>query len=219
MTHQKGVSAMRGPFHRGPFVLAGLTAAATMWLALPAPAAGADYCVTCKSPSETYRCRVTGSGVKTSDALKLYCVIRTAKEGNHASCSAEKATAACVGLVKAYTYDGPAIPENVTSDPRVRELQQRIERDQRTFKEPEGDEPTSLFDLGGRAVDASKKGLRNAGSAIGIGSSEPAARAPAPPPKTTRSAGAESESLARRSYRCMRSFFRNCGSTDKGALE
>ena len=69
MTHQKGVSAMRGPFHRGPFVLAGLTAAATMWLALPAPAAGADYCVTCKSPSETYRCRVTGSGFE--DLIEL----------------------------------------------------------------------------------------------------------------------------------------------------
>jgi len=217
MTHGKGMSAMHGPLHRGPLVLAGVVAAATLWLSLPAPAAAAaDFCVTCKNPDETYRCRVTGSGVKASDALKLYCVIRTAKEGNHASCKAKKATSACVGLVKAYTYDGPAIPETLTSDPRVRELKQQVEQDQRQFQEPTGEEPSSLFELGGRAVDASKKGLRNAGSAIGIGASESGTPAAAPPPpKTTRSAGAvESESFARRSYRCMRSFFRNCGSAD-----
>ena len=219
MTHQKGVSAMRGALNRRPLLLAGIAAAATAWLSLPAPAAGADYCVTCKSPNETYRCRVTGSGAKASDALKLYCVIRTAKEGNHASCAAEKATAACVGLVKVYTYDGPSLPDNLTSDPRVRELQQRVERDQRTFKEPDGEEPTSLFELGGRAVDASKKGLRNAGSAIGIGSSEPAPQA-RPAPKPTQSARTtESDGWARRSYRCMRSLFRNCGSVDKNAVQ
>ena len=43
----------------------------------------AAYCVTCTGPDQTYRCRVTGEGSKPSDALKLYCVIRTAKEGHH----------------------------------------------------------------------------------------------------------------------------------------
>ena len=99
MTQQKGVRVVGGDRYCGSFVLACIVTAA---LAFPsqASAASTDYCVTCENPSETYRCRVTGDGAKPSDALKLYCVIRTAKEGNHSSCKAQKATSACVGLVK-----------------------------------------------------------------------------------------------------------------------
>ena len=215
MIQAKGFGAMGG-VHPGLLLAAGLATAAVAGPMPAAYAAKADYCVTCKNPNETYRCRV--KGVKPSDALKLYCVIRTAKEGNHSSCKAKKATADCVGLVKVYTYDGPPIPDNLTSDPRVRELQQRVEKDKRTFQEPDGDEPSSLLELGGQAVDASKRGLRNAGAAIGIGSSEPDPAPAAPPPQTAQRA-AESDGFARRSYRCMRSLFRNCGSVDKEALE
>ncbi|ODS02571.1 hypothetical protein AUC71_14605 [Methyloceanibacter marginalis] len=74
--------------------------------------------------------------------------------------------------MKAYTYDGPALPSGLTSDPRVKDLTRKVERNRQTFEEPKGEEPKSLFELGGRAVDASRKGLRNAGSAIGIGGSE-----------------------------------------------
>lgn len=175
--------------HPKSLALALLAAAAFVCLAPPAWAGHVDYCVTCKDPDEVYRCRVTGVGPKTTDALKLYCVIRMAKEGHHASCAAEAATPSCVGLVKVYNYDGPALPENITSDPRVRELQQKIERNQQNFEQPEGKAPKSLFELGGRAVSASKKGLRNAGSAIGLTSSDsdtpaPAAQ-PAPPAAST----------------------------------
>lgn len=217
MMHRKGVSAMGGYRHWGSFVSAGIAAGVLTWFPTLASSASTDYCVTCQNPSKTYRCRVTGDGAKPSDALKLYCVIRTAKEGNHSSCKAQKATSACVGLVKVYTYDGPALPENLTSDPRMRQLQKQVERNQRTFQEPLGKEPSSLFELGGRAVDASKKSLRNAGAVIGIGSSEPTPQ-PAPPPQTAQSAN-ESEGFARRSYRCMRSLFRNCGSLDNDALQ
>lgn len=208
--------------HSGMPWSAALGAAA---LALFASAASAaDYCVTCKGPDETYRCRVTGTGIKASDALKLYCVIRTAKEGNHASCSAEKATSDCVGLVKVYTYDGPTLPRGLNSDPRVRDLNDRIERDRQTFKEPSGGgEPKSLFELGGRAVDASRKGLRSAGSAIGLGSLEnevapepapapPAREAVAPPPPAAEPA--PRRSFARRSYDCVFSFFRDCSGNE-----
>lgn len=216
--------------HLGLLWSAVLGGAALGVLVPSAEAANADYCVTCKNPDETYRCRVTGAGAKPNDALKLYCVVRTAKEGNHASCSAERATNECVGLVKVYTYDGPTLPENLTSDPRVRALNQKVERSREAFEKPSGEAPKSLFELGGRAVDASRKGLRNAGSAIGIGSTDseaaPPQAAPAPPvtqappaPPPTQSAGATpppaepapSRSWARRSYDCMASFFRDCG--------
>jgi hypothetical protein len=164
---------------------------------------------------------VTGDGAKPSDALKLYCVIRTAKEGNHASCSAERATSDCVGLVKAYTYDGPALPSGLTSDPRVKDLNRKVERNRQTFEEPKGEEPKSLFELGGRAVDASRKGLRNAGSAIGIGGSDtevapapPAQEAAAPAPTPTPTEAADTRGFARKSYDCMLSLFRDCSGNE-----
>jgi len=171
--------------------LALFAAAALAWAAPSARAASVDYCVTCKNPDEVYRCRVTGVGSKPSGALKLYCVIRLAKEGKHASCAAEAATASCVGLVKVYNYNGPTLPDNITSDARVRELQQKVERNQREFQQPKGNAPKSLFELGGRAVSASKKGLRNASEAMGLTSSESQAPRPAAqplPPATSTSA-------------------------------
>ena len=67
-------------------------AAAMLFCALPGAEAGdAAYCVTCKGPEQTYLCRVAGD--VRSDAAKLYCVVRTAKEGGHASCAAREAMA------------------------------------------------------------------------------------------------------------------------------
>ena len=154
-----------------PVLLAMLLAGAFVWLAPPAMAANAVYCVTCKNPDLTYRCKVAGVGSRPHDALKLYCVIRTAKEGNHATCKATAITPSCRGVVKVYNYDGPSLPEEVTADPRFQKLKKRAGEDKRAFEEPAGNEPKTLFELGGRAVGASRKGLRNVGSAIGVTSS------------------------------------------------
>jgi len=174
-----------------PFLSAAV-AAGVFACVSPALAADADYCVTCKNPDQTYRCRVQGVGSRPSDALKLYCVIRTAKEGNHASCAAEAATSACAGIVKVYNYEGPALPPGITADPRVRELKQRVEQDRRTFDKPDqGSAPKTLFELGGRAVDASAKGLRKARSALGGSSSDdpkPVAPGPAAAPPVAKTA-------------------------------
>lgn len=203
--------------------------------------AGADYCVTCKGPDQIYRCQITDAGSRPNDALKLYCVIRTAQEGKHASCSAEKAASVCNGVVKVYSYTGPALPQGAASDPRVQQLKQRIERDQETFDKSKADDgaPKTLFQLGGRAVSASRKGLRNAGTALGVtsqpadqvttGAVEPQAPPPLPAEDASVEQPEESEGFAkraanaaqdagsavggftRRSYRCVVSFFRKCG--------
>lgn len=224
---------MVGPVRSG-LLWATLGFAMLALFATSAEAANTDYCVTCKGPNETYRCRVQGSGAGPSDALKLYCVVRTAKEGGHASCSAKKATSGCVGLVKVYTYDGPALPERVTSDPRVRDLSRKIERNREAFEDPRGDGPKSLFELGGRAVDASRRGLRNAGSAIGLGSGSDTEAAPPSEPllppdelpeavdtrpdeetqQAAQSTEGDPRGFARRSYDCVISFFRNCGGSE-----
>jgi hypothetical protein len=204
-------------------------AAATAWLlagaALPAMA-DATYCVTCKNPDQTYLCRVSAGGAKASDALKLYCVIRTAKEGNHASCSAASG-ANCNGIEKVYSYDGP-MPEDFASDARtkVNKFKEKIEREQKAFEKPKTDAPDTLVELTGRA----RERWRNArGSLTGSeasadqslppsetealqDSSDSAAAAPAPEANAGDQPG-----LARRSYRCVMSLFRNCRGETEGA--
>ena len=194
-------------------------------VAASAQADEASYCVTCTGPDQTYRCRVTGEGSKPSDALKLYCVIRTAKEGHHASCSAENATPACAGVEKVYSYDGPAIPDDLAQDPRVKSLMSRIDHDNQAFAKPKGQGPQTMVELTGRAFSASRQGLRNARSALGgsRGQTEPlpatsqaggdnGTSAASATPSTSRfqRASAAMASAARKSYRCLRSLFRNC---------
>jgi hypothetical protein len=208
-------------------------------IACGGPFAAADeasYCITCTGPDQTYVCKVVGEDAQPSDALKLYCVIRTAKEGNHASCSAERSSAGCKGVEKVYSYDGPLIPPDVASDPRVKHFVDKVAHDQQAFAKPKGEAPKTLAELTGRAVSASRQGWRNARAAIG-GSEDQAPAAssvpqplPAPaeatvstesaaPPSraerakhAARNASSAVGGFARKSYRCILSFFRNCSS-------
>lgn len=203
---------MRGGIRFGStwLVLAcfGMTIAAMPTLA---SAGVAEFCVNCKTPDASYRCRLEGSGVTQSDALKLYCVVQASKEGNHASCAA-KTNPKCAGVLKVYTYDGPALPGNITSDPRLRELNQRVERENRAFEDDRSDRPNSLFELGGRAYDASRRGLQGAGSAIGIGAgAQDQEIATPPPPPAAEEPDKPRKNFARRSWACMVSMFRECG--------
>jgi hypothetical protein len=194
----------------------------------PALAEDARYCVTCKNPDQTYVCHVTGEDAKPSDALKLYCVMRTAKEANHASCAAERSDAGCRGIEKVYSYDGPAIPEGLASDPRVQTFTEKVDRERREFEKPNGQAPQTLVELTGRAASATRQGWRNARERFGgshdeqqplpvqpqaTGSSEAAAAAQspeAPHASKARRASSAMGSFARKSYRCLRSLFRHC---------
>jgi len=179
-----------------------------------------EYCVTCKSPNAAYRCRLQGSGVTQSDAFKLYCVVRTTKEGNHASCAAKK-NPNCPGVVKVYNYEGPTLPGNVTGDRRLQDMNRRVEEQNRAFEDNRGDKPNSLFELGGKAYDASRRGLQGAGAAIGLGAGaqkQQAAPPPAaPPPPAAQPQPEAKKNFARRSWDCMMSMFRECGDAGSGA--
>lgn len=220
--------------------LYGAFAASLFVAAVPAMAGEAAYCVTCTGPDQTYVCRITAGGSKPSDALKLYCVIRTAKEGHHASCSAERSSPACNGVEKVYSYDGP-IPPDIASDPRIKNFTDKIDQNQKAFEKPKGDQPETLVELGGRAVSASRQGLRNARSRLGGSSQEvdqplpeeplPLDQSPAPlaaesspiaspeesHPSRAQRASSAVGGFARKSYRCVLSLFRNCsGETADG---
>jgi hypothetical protein len=139
-------------------------AAGLLTSALPAAHAGeAAFCVTCSNPDQTYLCRVTGEGSSQNDALKLYCIVRTAKEGHHASCAANGNAEGCNGEVKAYNYEGPSLPDEIAQDPRVKKLMGRVAHDQAAFSKPKGkgNEPKTLVELTGRAVSASRQRWRS----------------------------------------------------------
>jgi hypothetical protein len=211
-----------------------------MWVLSGLPSAAAKdaaFCVTCRGPDQTYLCRVTGA--PRSDALKLYCVIRTAKEGGHASCGARDDAEGCPGVLKEYAYTGPDLPAGFA------------------VKEEIPGAPTPLQDTAERkggpktlaeAIAASRRGIRryresrrrereqeqaplpadSPAAALPEVPTEAAASAPpAPPasasaelepqaeqsdkPKTALGRGVKNMgSFARNSVRCMRSFFRGC---------
>jgi hypothetical protein len=194
--------------------------------ASPAFTEEARYCVTCKNPDQTYVCRVMAGGTRASDAFKLYCVIRLAKDGHHASCSAASSSN-CNGVEKVYSYDGP-MPDDLVSDPHIQKLQSKIEEQQKIFEPPKGNEPHTLVELTGRAMSASRQRWRNArGALVGSapppgqpspqdGSTPPASRqVQAAPPVAPQAqhTGSSVTSFARKSYHCMMSLFRHCRDT------
>jgi hypothetical protein len=196
----------------------------------------ASYCVTCNGPDQTYLCRVAAGGAKASDALKLYCIMRTAKEGHHASCAAERATAACNGVLKVYSYDGP-MPEDFAG---IKHFADKVKKDQKVFEQPKGNQPKTLVELTGRAFKASRDGIR--GTRNRVDGSPEAANLPAPDdvstsdqpaslnpaaeplaaegapaplpgevqPNRVQRAGSAAGDFARKSYRCLISLFRKC---------
>ena len=207
----------------------------------PAHAGEVAYCVTCQGPDQTYLCRVNGDEVRQSDAVKLYCVVRTAKEGGHASCAARNATAACNGIEQHYSYNGPSIADGLAEDPRVKKFVRHIEKGQPAFDKDE--KRKSLVEVTGEALSASRRGWRNMRASLG--GHQKANQSPAPSSGTTSSHAAAQEplpelphgtatvplsaaptesaspppehkrgvgSFARNTYRCVRSLFRRCGS-------
>jgi hypothetical protein len=155
--------------------------------AQPARAGQAAFCVTCKGPDQTYLCRVTGEDVSRSDALKLYCVVRMAKEGSHSSCAARNETAGCNGTERTYSYNGPSIPSDLAEDPRVKKLMERVDGDQKNFR---NDKRKSLVEVTGEAMSASRRGLSNVRTSLGGGGDE-ASQSVAPSTSAAPSASGE----------------------------
>jgi hypothetical protein len=148
---------------------AGLAASLLAGAGFRARASEATFCVTCKGPDETYVCKVNGDLGGQTDALKLYCVVRTAKEGGHASCSARDDVAGCNGATKTYSYDVPDLPAAIASDPRVKKFNNYVAREQKKFSQD--DKPSQSL------VAMSRRGIRNLRASLG-GEEEPKASAP-----------------------------------------
>jgi hypothetical protein len=138
-------------------------------------AADGRYCVTCTGPDQTYLCRIAGSDVPPNDAMKLYCIVRTAKEGGHASCSAKNDSGNCPGIEKVYAYDGPSLPA-----PPVQVQGEDIPMNVDEAFEPKTREgaPKTLVEATGRAYSASRRGIRNVRARFGRDGEEEQAALP-----------------------------------------
>lgn len=149
----------------------------------------AAYCLTCTGPDQMYLCRVRGPGVNQNDIFKLYCIARTARKGSHDSCAVTGTSDNCPGVLRAFKYNGPSLPAALADNPKMKRFISKAEADYRSTPQVSAARP----------------------------------RAPAPtlnPPRrslllrmghTAQSAGAAMGGFAQRSYKCMRSLFRQCG--------
>ena len=224
-------------------------AGAMALLAFPAGAAEVTYCVTCENPNQTYVCRLKSDRSRPSDAMKLYCTIRTAKDGNHSSCTARHSEGNCAGVEKIYNFNIPDISPEVAGK-KMKKLQSKLSKENGTFAKPKDDgAPKTIVEMTGRAYSASRDRMRKIGgpeeAATPAASTPPQATTPsAPPPQaaaqpaspiepapqqapdvmptTTASVAPPSEgtgsrmkTAARKSWRCMRSFFFNCSEEEQ----
>ena len=163
----------------GPIAAAGLFA----FTIGPASAGEASYCVTCSGPDQTYLCRITGEGASQNDIFKLYCTVRTAKHGGHASCTATQKVESCHGKLKTYHYRGPWLPASLAKNRQVQRFMSRVEQDYSS--KPKVTAATQSGDVS-PSVNASPR-----------------------PSRFQRTLAAVAR-FGRTSYRCLRSLFRNC---------
>jgi hypothetical protein len=153
------------------------------------PAAGGEaaYCITCTGPDRTYLCQVTGEVSNQSDIFKLYCIVRTAKQGRHASCAATGSAENCHGLVKTYNYRGPTLPDSLAENPQVKRFVSRMEKDQATdMRSHSQPRPKTASSPPQSRIQRVKHAAYNAGAAVGR--------------------------FGRTTYRCLGSLFRSCAS-------
>lgn len=195
----------------------------------PSSAETREYCVICNGPEQTYRCLVnTPSNSSGEKGLQLYCIIRVSKDGGHKSCAVRDDTSvACAGPIKTYTFTAPAIsPQLRSAAEKIRKSRNGELVDQNASPEQKGGEPKTLIDVTGRAVKASRKGLKNTRQAVGGAASSTtqkvgnaAREAGKGVSKTAKKVGSATKktgsavgSAAKRAFHCLKSWFKECGS-------
>ncbi len=119
-------------------------------------------CLYCEEPNKTYRCSVIGSGQINSKITKLYCLIKTAKEQNHARCRVKQTQdKLCVGGVEVtYLYEGPNIPGLTT---KVDENDALTKQSRQNARVKARHEPSTLVELTQKSLGKTQKNLKKAG--------------------------------------------------------
>ena len=192
-----------------------------------------QYCVTCDTPDQTYLCQIETPHANPSDkGLQLFCIIRISKDGGHNSCAvANRDAAQCAGAIRTYTFEAPAIP------PQLRDAVQRYrkakdkdkDKPDETLPPQKRGEPKTLIEVTGRAVNASRKGIKKTGATVSgaasattgkvgkvaIGAGKGVTKAARKVGSATKKTGSAVGSAAKTAYNCLRSWFKKCGSSQQ----
>lgn len=168
-------------------------------------AAETSFCVTCSAPQKTYVCNVrTPTSNPGNKALQLYCMVKTAKDGGHRSCSAtRKPTTQCKGTVKNYTFDASGKLPGVRSAVRQYQGRPQIAKPQPPAMPAEPKKPKTLFGMTSDAVKSTGRGVKKTGGAVvkvtkGAG-------------QKVGNAGSKIGNAARSAFDCVKKLFRSCG--------
>lgn len=169
------------------------------------------FCVTCTEPAQTYTCTVkTPEADPGARALRLYCIVRTAKEGSHKACGVRLSSAStCKGTPKTFTYKGPAIPSALQS--RAEKFLKKAEPKADAAEDGDDDKPDTLVKMTTRAVKSSRKGLSGAGGGVREATRGTTKRVGG----AVRGAGQGVGAAAKTTYNCITSLFRDCWSSDE----
>ena len=196
-------------------MLGALGFAALMVADTSADASETTFCVTCTEPAKTYTCTVdTPEAFPGTRALRLYCMVRTAKDGNHKTCGAKlSAASACSGVPKTYTYKGPAIPTALQS--KAEKFLKKSQTGPDETGDSDDDKPDTVVKLTTRAVKSSRKGLSSAGSGVRNVTRGTTQRVGG----AVRGAGAGVGNAAKTTYNCITSLFRDCWPSDEAEPE
>jgi len=159
----------------------------------PATAGEAAYCLTCTNPDQSYICRVTGQGVSQNDIFRLYCIVRTARRGRHASCAATASSENCNGVARSFKYHGPYLSASLADNPKVKRFISKAEEDYRSTPKMSANTKTGVPTDHENSNSPRRSMLQRVGHAA-------------------QNAGAAVGGFARGSYRCVRSLFRKCRS-------
>ncbi|RMF05280.1 MAG: hypothetical protein D6773_05400 [Alphaproteobacteria bacterium] len=169
-------------------------------------------------PDARYLCRLdTGVASGNDEAKRLYCVVRTARDGGHQSCAVSRTPAsACQGQVKVYRFSGEVLPESVKSAiarHRERSLPGGAQRPPQSPAEHKTTEPETVLEMTGRAREAVRNAATGAGRALGTAGKK-ASKGVSQSAKKTGSAVSQA---ARATFECLKSLFRNCGASKSGS--
>ena len=188
-----------------------------------------QYCVVCKGPDQTYLCQVNTPLNSSSDkGLQLYCIIKMSKDGGHKSCAVRDDTSeVCTGPTRTYTFQTPAIPPQIKSAvEKIRKSGNDAKDDQETLPKQKKGEPETLIDMTGRAIKASRKGLKNTGQAVSgaassttqkvgkvaRGAGKGVTKTAKKVGSVTKKTGSAVGNAAKTAFDCIKSLFKDCGS-------
>ena len=182
----------------------------------------AEFCVSCTGPEQTYLCAIeSGSAVRNASSLRLYCVVNTARERGHQSCTARKEAAdSCDGPRLDYVYSGDDLPlfrsPDAATGPSDAAAKSADDGGSSSAEQKSGEAET-MVDLTGKAITSSKKRLRKAGETVGEVTSKTgevvrgAARTTGSSVRrAVKNAGKAVSKAARTTYDCVRSLFGKC---------